>query len=392
MRVLIATVTAGGGHLAAAAALLEAWEKMRPQDVVQKVDLLDFASRLYRKLYINTYVKVVEHAPEIYGLVFNRTDQVENLSKINQLRRTLAHRTNKGFVRFLNDFKPDAILCSHYLPLEILAHLKEKKRGTNPFTVCIVTDFEVHSFWMEPSVDLYCVAADETRGSLVARGTRAGQIAVTGIPVAAKFSVPINPLDVRRQYGLRDDLPTVLVLSGGFGMGPVEEILAELDKAETNFQMLVVAGKNQELRNELAVKEYKHPARILGFARNMHELMAVSDLIVTKPGGLTSSEALAVGRPLLIVNPIPGQETANSDFLLERGAAVKVNRAEDLSFRIKQLLGSRKLNEMAAAAKRLGRPQAAEEVCRVTVEHFGKKDTPSKSTPKTPSRRVLKIH
>ena len=172
---------------------------------------------------------------------------------------------------------------------------------------------------------------------------------------------------MRKHHGLRDDLPVLLVLSGGFGMGPVAEILAELDKAPGQFQTIVVAGRNEELRQKLAAQDRKHPTHVLGFSTNMHELMAVADLIITKPGGLTTSEALAMGRPLFILNPIPGQEAANSDFLLERGAAAKANRVEDLPYRIEQLLGSKKLADMAKAAKSLGRPQAAEAICREVV-------------------------
>ena len=158
-------------------------------------------------------------------------------------------------------------------------------------------------------------------------------------------------------------------------MGPVAEILTVLDKVEAGFQVVVVAGKNEELRRELAARDYRHPTRVLGFVTNMHELMAVSDLIVTKPGGLTTSEALAMGKPLFILNPIPGQEAANSDFLLERGAAAKVNRVEDLAFRLGQLLGSKKLKEMARAARELGHPTAAQDVCREVIRRLAGKDS-----------------
>jgi processive 1,2-diacylglycerol beta-glucosyltransferase len=168
---------------------------------------------------------------------------------------------------------------------------------------------------------------------------------------------------VRQRMGLRDDQPVLLVLSGGFGMGPVAGMVAELDKVERPFQTVVVTGKNEELRRDLSAQDRQHPTHVLGYTSNMRELMAVADLIITKPGGLTSSEALALGRPLLIVNPIPGQEAANSDFLLERGAAAKVNRLEDLPFRVGQLLGAKKLAQMARAAKALGRPGAAREIC-----------------------------
>jgi processive 1,2-diacylglycerol beta-glucosyltransferase len=380
MRVLIATVTAGGGHLAAAAALEEAWKNLRPKDVVQTVDVLKFAPKLYRNLYTKTYVKIIEHAPELYALVFKKTDNQQKLRKMSGFRRTFARRTHKGFLRHLKLFKPDVVLCTHYLPLEILCHPQDVAQNCHPFTACVVTDFEAHTFWLEPPADFYCVATDDTRESLVARGAPRHNVAVTGIPISAKFAARVDLLNVRKRYGLRDDMPTLLVLSGGFGMGPVAEILEQLDKTEGDFQTLVVAGRNEELRRELAVKDYAHPTRIIGFASNMHELMAVADMILTKPGGLTTSEALALGKPIFILNPIPGQEAANSDFLLERGAAAKINRVDDLPFRLQQLLGSEKLAEMARLAKRLGRPAAAKEVCERVIECFEKRPAKSKVT------------
>src|SRR6266545_3659973 len=233
MRILIATVTAGAGHLQAAAALEEAWRALRPGDVVEKVDLLDYVSRLQRRVYVQGYVKLVEHAPELWGMVFKKTDNPAWLRKVARFRRGFAERTNKKFVKYLKAFRPDAVVCTHYLPVEIMAHLERK--AFNPMTVCVVTDFEAHALWMEQAVDLYCVAAEETKASLVARGAKAENVVVTGIPIAPKFSGLPNPREVRKNYGLRDDLPVVLVLGGGFGMGPVARILTALDKIERDF-------------------------------------------------------------------------------------------------------------------------------------------------------------
>ena len=142
------------------------------------------------------------------------------------------------------------------------------------------------------------------------------------------------------------------------------ETLSAIDKIDLPFQVMVVTGRNEALRQQLATCDWRHATRVLGFVNHMPELMAAADLIVTKPGGLTASEALAVGRPLLLVNPIPGQEEANAGFLLERGAAAKVNRVEDLGFRVAELLDQRRLRRMTTAAHRLGKPDAAEVACR----------------------------
>ena len=363
MRILIATVTAGGGHLAAAAALDEAWRAARPDDVIERLDLVKFFSPLHKKIHEDGYVKLVELAPELWGMVFSKTDHPKIARQMNQLRRAFPSHSRSKFVRQLKQFKPDAVLCTHYLPLETLGLLRQKQKTPPPFVVSVVTDFEAHALWMDACVDLYCVATEGTKARLVARGAKPENIAVTGIPIAQKFLSKPDAKAVRKNYGLRDDQPVLLVLGGGFGMGPVAEILAELDKVPGRFQTLVVAGRNEKLRRELATHNRRHPTHVLGFATNMHELMAVADLIITKPGGLTSSEALALGKPLFILNPIPGQEAANSDFLLEHGAAAKVNRVEDLPFRLEQLLGAKKLGDMARASKTLGRPHSAAAVC-----------------------------
>jgi processive 1,2-diacylglycerol beta-glucosyltransferase len=374
MRILIATVTAGAGHVAAATALEEAWRAKHPQDTVERVDLVKFFSPLHRKVVSDGYVKLVERAPELWGMVFKKTDDPKLARRLNRIKRLFPSNSRARFERHLKHFKPDAVLCTHYSPLETLEQMRTRHtrrnsedKNSNPFVVSIVTDFEAHALWMNSSVDLYCVAAEETKARLVARGANAESILATGIPISARFSANSDRISVRKTLGLRDDLPTILVLSGGFGMGPVAEILAELDKVTQHFQTVVVTGRNEELRRELAATDRKHPTHVLGFASNMHELMAIADLIITKPGGLTSSEALAMGKPLFILNPIPGQEAANSDFLLERGAAVKINRVEDLPYRIECLLGTPKLTEMEGAARALGRPGAAKAICEEVV-------------------------
>jgi processive 1,2-diacylglycerol beta-glucosyltransferase len=350
----------------------EAWRALRPGDVVDQVDLGKFFSPLHRQIVSEGYVKLVNHAPELWGMMFAKTDKPKAAQALNRVRAIFPSNSRHRFGRYLKQFRPDVVLCTHYFPLETLNHLRRKRGGPRPLAVSVVTDFEAHALWMDACVDLYCVAAEETKARLVARGAVEENVVVTGIPISAKFSARLDAKAVRKTLGLRDDLPVLLVPSGGFGMGPVGEILAELDKVERPFQNVVVTGRNQELRRELAAQDRKHPTRVLGFVTNMHELMAVADLIITKPGGLTSSEAMAMGKPLFILNPIPGQEAANSDFLLEHGAAAKVNRVEDLPYRIEQLLGSKKLAEMGRAAKALGRPQAAREILNEVVKRVGR--------------------
>jgi processive 1,2-diacylglycerol beta-glucosyltransferase len=366
MRVLFPTVTAGAGHLQAAAALEEAWRELRPRDEVRRVDVLDYTPRWYRKIYVKGYLQLIEHAPELYAMMFKKTDNPERIKELTKFRRRSSRVIAAKFVKELIAFQPEALISPHYLPLEILGGVLSKRRfkgKISPFIACVVTDFEAHALWMEPCVNLYCVAAEATKARLVARGASEQDVIATGIPIAAKFSSRVNGEAIRAQFSFRTGVPTLLVLGGGFGMGPVREILGELNKIERVLQIIIVCGRNEKLRKQVSGLPVRHAMQVLGFATNMHELMAASDLILTKPGGLTTSEALAMGKPLLILNPIPGQEAANSDFLLEEGAAVKVNCLEDLPFKITNLLESKKLSQMAQAARRLGKPRAASAIC-----------------------------
>lgn len=376
MKVLIATATAGGGHLAAASAIEDAWRALRPQDSIEKLDLVKFFSPLHRKIHSGGYGTLVEHAPEIWGLLFSKTDDPKVVAKLNKLGRAFTPTSSLKLTKHIQRTKPDVIICTHYGPIPVLDRIAEKLEvqrsrrrdvteadGYAPYVVSVVTDFEAHALWMGKSVDLYCVAAEATCARLSARGAESESLAVTGIPISTKFASAVNDRDVRSRLGLRDDQPVVLLLGGGFGWGPISETLTELDKIESRFQTVVVCGRNAELRREVAAADWKHPTHVFGFTTNMHELMCVADLVITKPGGLTTSEALASGLPMVIIHPIPGQEAANSDFLLQAGAAIKVNRVEEMSIRVGELLGSKKLAEMAKAARAVGKPTAARNVC-----------------------------
>ena len=368
MRVLIATATAGAGHLQAANALEEAWTAWRPGDEVKKVDVLDYTPGVFRKAYSEGYAKLVARVPEAYAAVFERTDDPRRAKRSAPLRRRVGRTAARGFVRLVDAFKPDVVLAPHFLPLEILGG---PDRGPGPLLVSVVTDFEAHAYWMDPAVGLTCVAAPETKARLVERGVPARSVAVTGIPVSRRFSAAPSRAEARRLHGLRDDAPVLLVLAGSFGMGPVAEVVAALGRAPGPLQLVVVCGRNESLRARVATLEHPHPTRVLGFTKEIPSLMSAADLVVTKPGGLTVSESLALGRPLLIVHPIPGQEAANSDFLLEHGAAAKAGRPEDLPSRVRALLGGPRLAAMALAAKALGKPRAAEAVCRLAYKKAG---------------------
>lgn len=368
-RILIATVTVGAGHVQAAHAVEEAWNSRFPQDHVRYCDVLDFTSRLFQKTYREGYVHLVNHAPEIFGRFFQKTDNAALIRKMTDPRRLLAEFSTRNFLNFVRDFNAEAIICTHFLPLEAVGALaRTRKIPPKTLVAGIVTDFEAHALWIEPRTDLMFVASDLTKSRLIVRGVKPNQIFVTGIPVSPRFSKSLNSLTLRKKLKLHPHRPTLLILGGGFGIGPLQNIVMAVDRISDPVQLLVVAGKNEKLKKNLEGTRYRHPVKIFGFVPNMEELMTASDVILSKPGGLTSSEALALGKPLLIFNPIPGQEAANSDYLLENGAASKINHTDDISYKLRRMLIPTRLAKYIQNAKGLGRPNAALNICEIISE------------------------
>jgi processive 1,2-diacylglycerol beta-glucosyltransferase len=218
--------------------------------------------------------------------------------------------------------------------------------------------------WLSRAFHRYFVALEETKAHLQALGLPDGRITVSGIPIHSSFSKNVNLPAARRRYGLDCRRKTLLVSAGALGVGPAEEVVGRLKQLDQNAQAIVVCGKSEALRQKVQ-QMTKHDSSycILGYTDRMAELMKISDLFIGKPGGLTTSEALACGLPMIIVSPIPGQEERNSDFLLEAGVAVKCNDLVLLPYKLNLLLrDNRRLQVMRSAARSLGRPDAAEVV------------------------------
>jgi processive 1,2-diacylglycerol beta-glucosyltransferase len=280
--------------------------------------------------------------------------------------RTLFNRINAAeFLLYLRRFRPDVAVCTHFLPLEVMAGLTRRPPGRHLY--CAVTDFAAHSLWMVRRVARYYVATEEARRQLIRRGQPEQGVRVLGIPVDPAFAGRADAHRVRSRLGLRPDLFTVLMVSGGFGMGAVHELLRVFQNSHLRCQFIVVAGTNEKLRRRVTAvsRDMGQPVAVLGFVDCMHELMDASDLVVTKPGGLSTAEALAKGLPMLLTDPIPGQEQRNCEHLLENGAAQRLFEVADAPHRVRQFIENPGLLDgMRSRSRALGRPDAARNIAR----------------------------
>ncbi|MBN1672485.1 MAG: hypothetical protein JXR37_15700 [Kiritimatiellae bacterium] len=364
MKILILHASAGAGHRRAAEALERAFRLQAPGAEVRVCDMLDFTPPVFRKTYARGYLNIVRAVPELWGYMYSQADK-KSLQPWRRRVRSVFNKLNThSFFGFLRDWAPDAVVCTHFLPLETLSTRMRRMRAELPL-FCVVTDFAVHALWIVERVRRYYVASEEAKRHLVRNGLPVERVCVTGIPIDPVFARREQPRRARQRLGLAPELPTVLLLTGGFGVGPAVELIRSFAGMAQPCQLLAVAGSNQQLQRDAgkAARGIRIPIRVFGFVDNIHELMDAADLVVSKPGGLTSAEVLAKGRPLLIIDPIPGQEQRNGEHLLEAGAAARLFDVQDAPFKIAGLLADkRRLARMRRNAAALGRPDAAAQI------------------------------
>ncbi len=370
-KILILHASVGAGHTRAAQAVAAAIKLEAPGATVMTVDALALARPLFKRAYGEGYLKLIEKAPSLFGLLFEATDRAPKGRSLGDgLRRAVQRWGANHLEDLIQDGGWNAIVHTHFLAPELVAALRRRGRTTAP-QMTVVTDYDAHRIWAHDPTERYCVASSLAAASLRAHGVPASAVEVTGIPVMPAFSEPVDLDAARRAFGLSGAYPVVVQASGGHGVGPVEETYRALLAATIPTELVVVCGHNEAARARLAAirPPGRHRVRVVGFTDRMRDLMAVADLLVTKPGGLTVSEALACGLPMALISPIPGQEVRNADFLLEYGVAVKANSPAALTGKIEELLSSEtRLPEMRRRAKALGRPRAAFAVARLALE------------------------
>jgi processive 1,2-diacylglycerol beta-glucosyltransferase len=374
-RVLLLSASAGAGHVRAAQALERAFaeigEETGEQREVHHFDILNYTNKVFRHLYSKAYIDLVNKMPEVPGWFYDKLDKPWK----NERRRLALDKLNtRPLVKLLREQQPDLIVCTHFLPAEIVSWLKAKERLSSR-QVIIVTDFDVHAMWLVHHYEHYFVAIEEARVYLEALGIPAAKITVSGIPIDPVFADVKNKREMRAKHGLAPDRTTILLSAGGFGVGSVDALIAALMPLKHRAQVVAICGRNEELRKRLSKQaaRLKDNATVLvkpfGYTNEMDELMTASDIVLGKPGGLTTSEALAKGLVFAIVNPIPGQEERNSDHLLEAGAGIRCNNLPTLAYKLDQLLANPdRFSTMQNNARRMGRPNSAKEIVQQIIE------------------------
>ncbi len=336
MKILITYAYAGVGHKKAADAVYGALLGLKGIDV-ENIDVLDYTNKFFKFSYPRVYLFLINRVPYVWGLLYYLLDFSLIDRFLAPLRGFFHNLQSKRFIKYILQKKPDLIISTHFLPAEVVSGLK-KKNIFKGILITIITDFLAHSFWMNKNSDYFITAIEKTRRDLMKRGVGDNRIKVLGIPCESKFSVSKDRITLMKKLDLQEGLFNLIIMGGGFGTGPVKEIIYSIcslmPQIRERLQIIAICGKNKKLFKELnnAKSSLKVKLCVFGYMNNIDEFMEVSNLIVTKSGGLTATEALSKKLPMIIISPIPGQETRNCTILSGYGTAVRadtVNQVRD---------------------------------------------------------------
>ena len=336
LRILVFSAGFGNGHFRAAEAVIEGLHIKEPNAEIIHLDFGDFLSKQFNKVVKNIYIEMIKYTPKLWGKLYYKTAKLQPESR---LQRFLKQLGRSDFLKYIQAFAPDLIVCTHPTVSSILAQLRTEQILQVP-VITVITDYAVHSHWVHPGVDCYMAACEDVKESLVSCGIKESCIVVTGIPVSPKFEVEIDRPPIIAKLGLNPNIPTFLVMGAYGGSRSAKRICKKLADSLIPVQSIIVCGKNNKLYRSLeeVIEQPLNPVVRLGYVQNVEELMSVSHLIITKAGGLTVSEALTKHLPLVIFKPIPGQEEENAHFVQRIGAGHVAGTEEEVGSLLSHLL------------------------------------------------------
>lgn len=366
-RVLLMYISYNSGHHRSSIAIERALKLLAADTEVLNINGFNYTNPILERVINRTYMAVIRRKPQVWDYLY---DNPKIFKKVKALRDFMHNMNFDKLQALINDFNPDAVVCTQAFPCGMIADLKIRDKNIKTKLFGVLTDYYPHSYWIYPTIDCFIVPAEASKQRLVQNGIPPDKIKVLGIPIDPKFSNKVDVKFVKLGLGLDLNKPIVLVMGGGQGYGPIKDIVTELDGLKVDFQAIVVCGINTRLFKWLNSSRRKFNKNIvpLQFVENVNELMEISEIIITKPGGLTTAEALSKRLPIIVTNPIPGQEAKNAQFLTSEGAAEEVDDIALVGLKVDELLRNpSKLKNMREAAGKHGHPDSAMDLAKIIL-------------------------
>jgi processive 1,2-diacylglycerol beta-glucosyltransferase len=361
MKILIFHATAGHGHKKIAEVIERSFrERGLAEHEIQVADALDYTPLVFKQSYPALYYHSVKSTPKFWGWGYENID-LPHIYKMARPFRSLVNRlVGLKLLQHVFDQKPDVIICTHFLSAELFATAKGK---LNAKLITVITDFFPHTFWVNEGTDFYWVMSEEGGKELQNRGVPKQNIVAGGIPVDDRFKPLGRRQEFLKKWNFEENRLTLLLTSGSFGLGPQPAILRALESFKDKIQCFAVCGMNAQMKKELDAEKYEFPVRVFGFVDFMPDLMEASDLVIAKSGGSTTTEALAKGVPMVVFQPIPGQETRNANLLRERNAAFFMQTPDQIKLIVQAILDHPEImTAKKVEIQKLAKPNAADDL------------------------------
>jgi len=368
--IIILYSTAGMGHKKAAIALLDAFKCHEPEIEAKIIDVMDYANAIYRFLYLNFYVFMMSRAKWLWAALY----YFSNNPVVDRITRGIRQWTDfhglPGLGKMLLKKNPDMIVATHFI-LPSIAGILRKNKNFKSKMFAVVTDYGPHSYWLSDHIDGFFVGSDSASLEFVARGIPSQKINATGIPVVSSFCENFDKDHISALHGLDKKKKTIFLMSGGFGVGPIGKMLLSLNLCGPDIQVITVCGHNKKVRDDIQTlkKRLNYPVILFGFTEKVAELMSVSDIMITKAGGISVTEALAARLPMILFASIPGQETWNERFLIKNEAAERAEKIDDIPHIVNRMLLSHDAYEsFKAGIDQIRRPGAAQQIVDILLK------------------------
>ncbi|MCK5581351.1 MAG: glycosyltransferase [Candidatus Omnitrophica bacterium] len=368
-RILLMYITKVSGHRQATMAIQRTLKQINPNIEAPTVNGFGYTYPVLEKVVNRAYMSVIKRTPKVWDYLY---DNPKIVKKSESIKKFLHKTSHAKLEKLYKKYRPDTIVCTQAFPCGMVADYK-KAHNLDVAIVGVLTDYSPHSFWINEGVDYYVVPSADARDRFIKKGVSPDAIKVYGIPIRQKFAKQLDKKPIAEKLGLDLSIPTILIMGGGQGLGPIKQVVKSLVKIKMPLQIIVITGINKKLGKWLPKKREKtkntdKKVVFYEYANNIDELMEIATVIVTKPGGMTTSEALSKGLPMVIVDPIPGQEMRNTDFLLKKGIGIRIDKTNDIGEEMELLLNSpERLTAMSKAAYENSKPHGALDIAKLIL-------------------------
>ncbi len=366
-KVLILSVKAGYGHHSTAQAIADYLKAKGIES--EMLDTFEYISSFLGDAIQDGYLSLTKYVPDIYGSAYDKLDKKNTESNKYSPIAVSSKMVSKKLKDYVVSYKPDAIIGTHSYACMLITYMKRKEYISCP-TYGVVTDFTVHPLWENTELDYYVTPSELLNGQMIRKGIAEEKIIPCGIPIKEKFAEKLEKSEARKKLGI-ENKTTVLVMMGSMGFGNIQGEMEKIDTADGDFQVLCVCGTNEKTRAAILSKKWNKKIYVYGFVDVVDIMMDAADCIVTKPGGLTTSELMAKGLPAILVNPIPGQEDRNMEFLVNSGAGIMVTKTFPIDEALNLIINNRwRMELMKESVKHLGKPESTRDLCEFIIKNF----------------------